>query len=258
MQSVKTTLAAACAATLFTLPLVAADLTIVFRTVNDGQESSATEYFTTNKMRSTSDKSDTIMDTATGRLVMIDNQKKEYSEMTVAEMEAAMKGMSAQMATARQKQAEAMKSMPPALREKMQKMMPGGPGGLTITVGTGTRKVAGYDTQPYVMSMGDAMRTELWTTTALQVPLQPGELLRLQTLISPMAKDMASSVEEFKKIQGFTLASTTTVKILTKTMQSTREAMQIKTGSIPASTFEVPAGYKKVESPLAKMAQQGR
>ena len=259
MHSVKNTLAGACA-TLLTLPLAAADLTIVFKTVSNGKESTTTEYFTTNKLRTTSDSSDVIMDLAAGRIIMIDNVKKEYSEMTAAEMEAAMKGASEQMAAVRQKQAEAMKNMPPEMRERMKKMMPGGAGGpmggMKVTPGTGTRKVAGYDTQQFVMTMGDSMRSEMWTTTALQMPVQTGDVMRFQSMLSPLAKDMAPAVEEFKKIEGFTLASKTTVSVMGKTIESTREATEIKTGAIPAATFAVPAGYKKVESPMAKAAAQ--
>src|SRR6185436_2451557 len=118
--------------------------------------------------------------------------------------EAAMKNANEQMTAARQKQEEAMKNMPPAMRERMQKMMPGGAGGLMsnvkVTPGEGTRKVAGYDTQPYVMTMGDNMRNEIWTTTALQMPVQVGDVMRLQSMMGPMAKEMGSATEEFKKI----------------------------------------------------------
>ena len=259
MHSVKTTLLAAAVAAPLALPLAAADLTIVFKAVSNGNESTTTEYFTTNKMRTVSDGSDVIMDLAAGRLTMIDTKKKEYSEITLSEMEAAMKGANEQMTAARQKQEEAMKNMPPAMRERMQKMMPGGGGmmgSIKVTPGEGTRKVAGYDTQPYVMTMGEGMRSEVWTTTALQMPVQTADVMRMQSMLGPMAKDMASATEEFKKIRGFTLASKTTIKIMTKTIESSREATEIKVGALPASTFEVPAGYKKVESPLAKMGQR--
>jgi Domain of unknown function (DUF4412) len=260
MYRVNIKFAAACAATLFSLPVAAADLTVVFKTVSNGKESTATEYFTTNKTRTTNDSSDVIMDLAAGRLTMIDNKKREYSEITVAEMQAAMVGANEQMAAARQKQEEAMKNMPPAVRERMAKMMPGGAGGMMssikVTPGTGTRKVAGYDCQQFIMTMGESMTTDLWTTTALQMPLEPSEIVRLQSMMSPMAdaKSIASATEEFKKLRGFSLASKTTIKVMGRTIDSTREATDIKVGAIPAATFAVPAGYKKVESPMAKMA----
>jgi hypothetical protein len=36
---------------------------------------------------------------------------------------------------------------------------------------------------------------------------------------------------------------------------STTEVVEIKKGPIPASAWTIPAGYKRVESPMAKMAK---
>jgi hypothetical protein len=249
-------LPALAAAVLLALPAAAGDLTIVFKTVAAGKPGSSTEYMTTNKLRMSDGERDTIVDTAAGRITSIDHQKKEYSELTVAEMEAAMQAGVAKLAEGQAKQQEAMKNMPPAMRERMQKMMggAGGPlGAIKVTPGAGGRKVAGYDTQSYVMTMGEAMRTEMWATTALHPPIQPGEMLRLQSMLNPMMKGMGAAMDEFKKIQGLTLASTTSVSVMGKSMESSREATEIKTDPIPASVFAVPAGYKKVESPLARM-----
>lgn len=251
-------IAALAAGVLLSLPVAAADLTIVFKTVSNGKPGSSTEYMTTNKMRMGDGQRDTIVDTAAGRITMIDHGKKEYSEMTVAEMEGAMQAGSAKMAEAQAKQQEAMKNMPPELRAKMEKMM-GGAGGpmasIKVAPGGPGRKVAGYDTQAFVMTMGEALRTELFTTSAITPPIQPGEMVRLQSMLNPMMKGMGQAMDEFKKIQGLTLASRTTFSMMGKNLESTREATEVKTDPIPASVFAIPAGYKKVESPMAKMAR---
>jgi hypothetical protein len=46
------------------------------------------------------------------------------------------------------------------------------------------------------------------------------------------------------------------MKMMGKTMDSSKEAIEIKKGPIPAATFDVAViakGYKKVENPLMKM-----
>ena len=108
---------------------------------------------------------DSIMDFATGTITSIDNKKKEYSQVTLEQMEAAMKQAAAQME-------QSMAKVPPEMREKMEQMMGGGVAAITVTKG-GTKKVAGYDTQQYTIAMGENMKTDLWATTGLQFPFDP-------------------------------------------------------------------------------------
>lgn len=245
MRLTTNVLALVAGAALAAVPAVAADLTIVYKVTGpDGKASTATDYFTRDKFRSGDGVREAIFDVAAGRIVNVDHNRKEYSEITVAEMEATMKAMSEQMDAA-------MKDLPPAMREKMAGMM-GGAGGVKVMPGSGSRTIAGYAAQQYVITIGPS-KTETWTTTALTPPLEPGEMLRLQSLAGPTGKSLGNAVEEFKKIKGMTLASTSTVSALGRTITTSREATEVKTGPVPASAFEIPAGYKKVESPLAKM-----
>lgn len=245
------------AAALAALPLAAGDLTIVYKTVDNGKPGTATDYFAGGKARFGDQERETILDSATGTITTVDHEKKQYSQFTLAEMEAAMQQAAAQMESARKQQEEAMKNMPPALREKMQKMSGGGMmGSVTVVKGTGTRKIAGYDATPWNVSMGDMMKMQIWTTTAVQPSMDPGQFERLRSLMTPALKGLGNAGEEFKKIQGFSLASTATVSVLGKTMETTREATEVKTSPVDPSVFNVPAGYKKVESPFAKMGRK--
>ncbi len=70
---------------------------------------------------------------------------------------------------------------------------------------------------------------------------------------NPMFKGMAKVAEEMKKIQGFPLARTTEFQMMGKSTTTSSEAIEVKQGPVPASAFEIPAGYKKVDSPMAKM-----
>jgi len=70
---------------------------------------------------------------------------------------------------------------------------------------------------------------------------------------NPMFKGMAKLMDEAKKIQGFSLASHSQFQMMGKQTTTDREATEVKQGPVPASVFEIPAGYKKVDSPMAKM-----
>ena len=65
------------------------------------------------------------------------------------------------------KMQESMQNLPPAMREKMGHMMGAMAAQVTVTPGTGTKKIAGYDTKPYTISMGEMMKQELWNTDAI-------------------------------------------------------------------------------------------
>jgi hypothetical protein len=101
--------------------------------------------------------------------------------------------------------------------------------------------------------MGEVSKTEMWTADiALPAPAVDARA-SLALLSNPMMKGAEKMMAEMKKIKGLPLAETSTVKILTKTVTTSREATEVKKGPIAPSAFAVPAGYKKVESPMAKM-----
>lgn len=246
--------AAVCAAALAAAPCVAADLTIVYKTSGSAGAGTATSYFSTEKMRMSDAERDTLVEYGPGRIVSIDHKKKEYSEVTMAELEAAMKAASEKM----QAMNAQMANMPPAVKEKMQAMMGGG--AVAVTKGA-TRKVAGYDCQDYDVTMGTMMTMHLCATTAIAPPSPNVDFRRFSAFAgssaalasNPMFKGI---VEEMKKVQGFTLAETTSVKMMGRNTETSKEATEVKTGPIPAETFDVEAiakGYKKVASPASKM-----
>jgi len=244
-------------------PVLAEDLTIVFK---DNTGATQTDYFTASKMRTSRVDTDTIIDFGTGTLTMIDKKKKEYSQVTAEQLEAAMKQAQAQMAQAQAQMEQQMAKVPPEMREKIQQAM-GGMGGamaaaITVTKG-GTKKVAGYDTQQYTITIGDTMKHEVWNTTALQLPFDPAQFRRMSGFANPAAfgpgaQGMSKMAEKMKEVQGFTLAETTSVKVMGRGNETSKEAVEIKKGPVPADAFAVPAGYKKVESPMLKMGQMGQ
>jgi hypothetical protein len=232
------------------LPLAAEDLTIVFK---DGKGGTETQYYTATKMRNAGAKQDSIIDFASGAITMVDHQKKEYSTVTLDQMEAAMKQASAQMEAA-------MAKVPPEMRQKMEAMMGGAMGAITVTKG-GTKKVAGYDTQQYTITMGQNMTRVVWNTTALQFPFDPAQFHRMSSFTSglggPMMKSATQLAEKMKEAGGFTLAETTSVKMMGQGSETSREAVEVKRGAISTDAFAIPAGYQKVDSPMLKMGQAG-
>lgn len=260
MRLLPRSFALSCAATLaFTLPTFAEDLTIVFKVTTKDGVSTATQYMGSDRWKTSDAATDMMMEFQTRKMTVADHKKKEYWEATLDELNAQMQQMSAQMEEQMKKMDEQMKGLPPALREKMAGIAGGVASAVTVTKGTGTRKIAGYDTEQYIMSIGDTIKNEMWTTTGLAIPAPAIEFRNTAMTLNPMFKNATAKLaQEMSKIKGYSLAETSTARILGKTIETSREATEITKGPIPASVFQIPAGYKKVETPFAKMGQSGR
>jgi len=65
-----------------------------------------------------------------------------------------------------------------------------------------------------------------------------------------VARRFEKVFDEMKKIKGFPVAMHSSVKVMMVRSELTSEATDIQKGPIPASTFEIPAAYKKKDSPF--------
>ena len=224
----------------------AQDLTITFK-ASDGTAS--TSYFTKDKVRTASGRSDAIMDFASGTIVNIDHQKKEYFEMTVTEIDEVSKAASAQME-------QAMAQVPPQMREQMAKMMGGAAAEVTVTKGA-TRTIAGYACQDYTIAMGANMTQETCNSTALTPPFDPANFIKMARISVPMIQGMDKFVARMQEIKGIALATHMSMNVMGQKRETTMEATEVKKGPVAADAFQIPAGYKKVESPLKSMGKMG-
>ena len=57
---------------------------------------------------------------------------------------------------------------------------------------------------------------------------------------------------KMKEMRGYPLAASTSMTIMGRSSSSSSEVVEVKKGAIPASAWEVPAGYKKVDNPMLK------
>jgi hypothetical protein len=229
----------------------AEELTVVSKETSSRGGTTSTLYISATKIRLSDPRHDTIYDGASGKMAVIDPQKKEYWESSAEEREAGFRQVEEQM----KKMQEQFANLPPAVREKMAGAT-GAPGAsITVQKGTGTKKIAGYDCEQYLISMGDTIKIEKWVTQDLQMPLTLFDAQKASFAGNPMLKNFARMADEMKKIKGFPLGETTTIKGLPGVGgETSREATEVKKGPIDPSVFAIPAGYTKVESPFARMA----
>jgi len=238
----------------------AEDLTMVSKATHDGgAPATTTSYFSSDHIRmAQADGNDVIFDLRSGDMTLLDAKKKTYSVITRKDFEEMAAMINERMNSPEVKQAqEQMKNLPPEQRKRMEEMM-GGMFAVHVTKeGTG-RTIAGYHCDNYTMTIGQFSTTEQCLTTELKFPEATWRQFKntldsmqsMMRAMGPMAKGMESMTEEMQKMKGIPLASTTTTSIMGRKSVSTTEVTSISHGPIPASAWDVPAGYAKVESPM--------
>jgi hypothetical protein len=246
------------------IPVFAQDLTIVSKMTRDGGPPEAKiSYISSDHARiSMGDGNDVIVDFKIGQISTLDAKKKTYYVTTRADLDALAAKMQEQMNSPEMKKAqEQMKNLPPEARSRMEAM-----GGMFAVeaqdVGT-TRKIAGYTCENWKMTMGQFSRSEECLTSELKFPPQAWEMYRafadsmksMMASFGPMAAKVAEMQEQLKKMKGFPLANTTTTEIMGHRSVIASEVTEVKQGSIPASAWEIPAGYTKVDNPMLKALQ---
>jgi hypothetical protein len=216
----------------------AEDLTIISRVdMGKGKTSVSTQYLAKDKVRTSDGESDTILDLASGRLVIINTKKKEYYETSLQDLAAAMQKLQQQMA------GNPMAGMMGKVEE------------VTVTKGSEPKKIAGYDTEHWVLSMGDSLRFEMWAAPALEAPTQYYDARKsLYAAMGPVGPRFQKMVDEMRKVKGFPLGTRVSAKMMMVKMDSLTEATEVKKGPIPASAFEIPAGFTRKDPPFKKAA----
>ena len=230
---------AAVIASLTAVPALAGaeEVTVVSRvTLNQGAPATSTQYVGEKMVRTTDGENDTIVDVANGRYTVINHKKKEYYEFTRDEMMAAMQQLEQQMAG--------------PMGAMMEKMMGGKVGEVNVVKGA-ARKVAGYDCTSYTVTMGDNMKYDVCAAESLTLPSAYYDALKgPYAMMGPASRRFVKVFEEMKKIKGFPVAMNTAVSVGPIKLRADSEATEIKRGAIAASAFQVPAGYKKKDSPF--------
>jgi hypothetical protein len=245
------------------VPALADDLTIVTKvTRGDEPPTTATSYVTTDHVRVVqADGREFMADLKSGDMTMVDGKRKQYSVITRQDLEQ-LKARIQQQANSpeMQKAQEQMKNLPPEVQKKMQAAMGGFMSSITVQKTGTTRKVAGYTCENWTVAFGQLSRTEQCMSTELPLPTQAWDSYRdftssmmgMMGAMAPIAKGLSEMREKMKDMKGFPLAITTTTSVMGKQSTTTTEVTEVKRGPIPASAWQIPPGYTKVDNPLVK------
>lgn len=244
--------------TLTTLFLTAAaaaasdDLTIVSKHTQDGKPAgTSTSYLGSDHVRmGAAGGHETIVDLKTGVMTTLDGKKKTYFTVTKQDMER----MAAKWKE-RMNDPEMKKAM-----EMMGKMSEGMASSSDVKKTGVTRSVAGFRCEEWSITMGGMSTTKECVTGDLQYPVHAfaaykefsESMKSAMSAFGPMAKSGADLAEKMKAIKGYPVATSSVVEVMGQRISTENEVTEVRRGSIPASAWEIPTGYTKVENPMLK------
>jgi hypothetical protein len=239
---------------LFATGAVAAsdDLTIVSKHTQDGKPAGvSTSYLGSDHVRMASAEGhETIVDLKTGVMTTLDGKKKTYYTVTKQDMEQMAVKMKERMNDPEMKKA----------MEMMGKMSEGMATSFDVKKTGATRNVAGFRCEEWAITMGAMSTMKECVTSDLQYPVHAFDTYKefsesMRSVMSgfgPTAKSGAELAEKMKSIKGYPVATSFAVDVMGHKTTTASEVTEVRRGSIPASAWEIPAGYTKVENPMLK------
>lgn len=193
--------------------------------VQPPQDRVSTTWITSDKMRTDQGDSSTIAMVVDGKLVLyhLNHANKSYSELTVG--------------------SDGTVNTPPGMPGEMK---------VKVTPTSETRKIGNWNCRKYLQEMDMGMMpmtSEVWASEEVKMPYTDFyEKLSLAMIPGQPGMGMASKamMEEMKKVRGVPVLTVTNMTMMKNvTIKSSRELLEIREGTAPAGTFEIPAGYAK-------------
>jgi hypothetical protein len=228
------------------------DLTIVSKHTRDGKpEGISTSYLGSDHVRmGAAEGHETIVDLKTGVMTILDGKKKTYYMVTKQDMEQMAAKMKEKM-----NDPETKKAM-----EAMAQMSAGMATSFDVKKTGATRNVAGFRCEEWAITMGTISTITECVTSDLQYPVRAFAAYKefsesMKSVMSgfgPMAKSGADLAEKMKNIKGYPVATSSVVDVMGHKIATESEVTEVRRGSIPASAWEIPAGYTKIENPMLK------
>jgi GLPGLI family protein len=186
-------------------------------------------------------------------MIMLNPEEKTYWELSFADMEKGAKKASAQMDQKMAELKEKLKDMPEEQRKMMEQMMGSRMQGskeepkLEVVKSGDTKKISGYTCTKYVVNRDGKEMLTVWVTKDVKgFETIRKDMNEFRERMAAMNPGMRKGVmQELKNIEGFPME--------TEMGDMLKEVVtKVERKSIAASEFEIPEGYKKVESPMMR------
>ena len=235
--------------------MAADDLTVISNATLNGKPSGTeTQYISSDHIRTShASGKEIIINLKSGVMTNIDDKKKTYYDVTKQDMENFQAKMNEKMNDPKMKQAMSM----------MQGMSTSMAASTEVKKTGVSRKVAGFGCDEWSIKMSAMMTMTECVTNDFKYPVQSWAALqefsesmrKSMSGFGPSAKSGADFAEKMKSIHGFPVATSTLVDAGVTKMTTTSEVIEVRHTPIPDSTWQVPAGFTKVDNPMMKAFQ---
>jgi hypothetical protein len=184
-------------------------------------------------------------------IYQIDTNEKTYSEMTFDEWEAQMKKMGAKMDARMDELKKKMENMPEQQRKMMEQMMGAQMAAKTkdakidVVKSGESKEISGFGCTKYSITKDGKETLTLWVTKDLKGYDNMRKDMEEFTsrMMASDFQGMKSYADAIKKVDGFPMETDMQGGLKV-------EVTKLERKNIPASEFEVPAGYTKVKSKM--------
>lgn len=225
----------------------------------NGEEIQTASYYRPHMFKQTSEHAAMVLRLDKEMFYQINNESKQYAEMTLEEMEGLAKRTSAEMQKRMDELKKQLESLPAEQRESTKKMMESqgavwNPDAKIEVSKTNEKKtMVGYSCVKYVLKEDGKEFGSIWTTIGV-----PG-YGSMQKDMKEFGRRMASQLlmkggqlaAAMEKVEGFPIQ--TTIYGMTTTVT------KVEKKNIAAGEFDIPAGYVKVsqEDLMEQRQKQG-
>jgi hypothetical protein len=205
-----------------------------------GSEMIQDVWITADKMRSDDEEHTTIMRLDQNKIYIINHVKKTYQVLQLdfgqkikKEME---KEQSSEDMAALMNMAEGMKKME-----------------FSVTPTSEKKKIGKWNCTKYIQRIQTPMGpniNEIWATDELKMDYELYAKFSASMMSAmPGAQSMINDItNEMKKIKGVPVLTITTMEMMGQKIESKTQLIEFKEGPVPANTFDVPSGYKQMET----------
>lgn len=183
--------------------------------------------------------SSSIVDFKTDTMLVLDHEKKQYSEVKISALMAQMKAALEMMKS----QAQAL---PPEQRKAYEDMIKRQQAPVSVTATDEQAKLLGLEAKKYTIKQGERSAGEVWYTKAIDL----SDLGPYMKQYADMMKGSGGSNmgEVYAKIEnGYPLKSVLKVDMMGLQVQYVTETTKYEKVSVDGHEFVVPTGYKKVD-----------
>lgn len=192
------------------------------------------------------------------KIVILDNEKKQYQEMSFDEMEGMMKGMGEAM----KEMEKQLDQLPPEQRKMMEEMMGKKAGkkpaerAVDVVKSGETKTINGYSCAKYLLKRGGEQEAVIWATK--DIGISGATWKEMWKDMEQFGKRMAAMAPEgaenlidrsWSHIDGFPIRT----EMNDGTVMTVRA---VEKRNLSPKEFEVPAGYRKEKSPMRHGEQE--